>query len=315
MAALLLSRGCPTHSLVAPCRANRSPFWTSFAPRARISKVKIRKAMRALRACAAVATCATLALGAGCSGRRSAAEISVTPIEAAPAEDDRGLCADVADTRVCWIGTGEHPAGCEAAEGGGAICVSERPLPEGPPPTAGWRCYGEGEGRRCADRGLTSGPFLCEAGRCIQRYPRMPDDGEWECIDMDGAVMCRRGVPPAGVVTGPPDTGWICGERVIEERREQVCVDFSPDLPGGASHGWRCRYDHKRRERKICRETDRGAALGVRCESGAQCPDTLICVAGRCVPRAPEPVSCWFDEECGPGRMCHLGTCAGGKGT
>lgn len=242
-------------------------------------------------------------------------EVVVAPISAAPATADRGLCADVADARVCWLGAGESGEGCEAAPGGGSICVRGRPLPKGPPPPAGWRCYGEGPERKCVDRGLGGGPFVCERNRCAQRYPRMPDDGEWECIDMDGVVMCRRGVPPAGVVVGPPDVGWLCGDRVTDEGADRVCVDFSPDMPDGATRGWRCRFDHKRREQRICRESDRYPALGAACEAGSPCPDTLICASGRCMPRPPQPLSCWFDKECGTGRMCHLGTCVGGEGS
>jgi len=240
-------------------------------------------------------------------------EVTVAPAARAPADADRGLCADVADARVCWLRAGESADGCVASPESGAICVRERPLPKGPPPLAGWRCYGDGDDRTCVDRGLGGGPFVCEGRHCTQDFPRMPDDGEWECIDMDGAVMCRRGVPPAGVVTGAPDVGWLCGDRITDEGKERVCVDFSPDLPNGSTRGWRCRYDHKRRERKICRESDRAPGLGAACEAGSPCPDTLICAAGRCVPRAPTKVSCWFDKECGPGNMCQLATCVKGN--
>ncbi len=257
-------------------------------------------------------TWAALVLSTGCPGRRLE-EVPVAPVEAAPAAADRGLCADVADSRVCWLGPGESADGGAPGANGGAICVDKRPLPPGPAPTAGWRCYGHGKERTCVDRGLGGGPFACERNRCIQRYPRMPDDGEWECIDMAGAVMCRRGVPPAGVVTGPPDVGWLCGERVTDEGKERVCVDFSPDLPEGKTRGWRCRYDHKRRERRVCRQSERAPALGSACEAGSPCPESLVCAAGRCVPRSPAKISCWFDKECNPGQKCHLSSCVGGE--
>jgi len=254
-----------------------------------------------------------LVLVAGCPGRRLE-DRSAGAIGASPAKADRGLCADVADARLCWLEKEVDGKGCAAMPGGGAVCVHERPVPKGPRPTAGWRCSGDGKARTCIDRGLGGGPFVCERKRCTQTYPRMPDDGEWECIDMDGTVMCRRGVPAAAVVVGKPDVGWMCGDRITEEGKERVCVDFSPDLPDGATRGWRCRYDHKRRERKICRESDRDPGLLSACDANAPCPDTLACAGARCVPRAPRVVSCWFDKECENGQECHLATCVEGDG-
>ncbi len=139
----------------------------------------------------------------------------------------------------------------------------------------------------------------------------MPDDGEWECIDLDGVTLCRRGVPAAGVIAGPSDPGWVCGERTGGDPGERLCVDYSPDLPGGDTRGWRCRYDHKRGEHRVCTRRDDAPALGRACRGDRGCPATLDCVAGHCVPAAPAP-SCWFDKDCEPGSKCRLGTCAEG---
>ena len=247
---------------------------------------------------------------AGCRGNRSSAPDQLAVNAAAATPSDNGECADVADVRVCWGGEAGAGSECERGEQG-TICVSERVLPARSQPLAGWRCVGTGEERSCSDRRLRAGAFECVGKSCTQRYPRMPDDGEWECIELEGVVMCRRGVKPAGVITGPSDQGWLCGARIGSETGERICVDFSPDLPAGAVRGWRCRYDHKRRERKICRLAPTGPALGAACDSARPCPDRLVCAVGRCLPAAPA-VECWFDKDCAGG-LCRFGTCVGAR--
>ncbi len=244
----------------------------------------------------------------GCRGSRSAEPDSLVVNAAAAVTTDNGECSDVADVRVCWGGVAVVGSECESGDFG-TICVSDRELPTRSQPVAGWRCAGVGADRSCFDRGLRAGRFECVGKTCTQRYPRMPDDGEWECIEMEGVVMCRRGVTPAGVITGPPDSGWFCGLRAGTETGERICVDFSADLPTGAERGWRCRYDHSRRERKICKPAPAGPALGASCDHASPCPDRLVCAVGRCLPAAPA-VQCWFDKDC-EGGECHLGTCAG----
>jgi hypothetical protein len=135
---------------------------------------------------------------------------------------------------------------------------------------------------------------VCAAGSCEQRVPRLPDDGEWECVDLDGVVVCRGGVPAAGVVAGPPDPGWTCGTRrgsggprPASSGPDRICVDLAPELPDGAARGWRCRFTHDHGERRLCR-ADPAAA-----------------------PPAPEPLpppSCWIDPDCGAG-TCRRGSC------
>src|SRR5687767_884679 len=102
------------------------------------------------------------------------------PVGAAPADDPPGKrCAEVAGVRVCW-----PPPGASAA--GAAIVVGPRPVPGWPAPEAGWRCVGRGADRTCEDRALRAGPFVCSGQSCVQAQPRLPDDGEWECVDLDG---------------------------------------------------------------------------------------------------------------------------------
>jgi len=227
-----------------------------------------------------------------CGGERAA---SRAPGEPAPAGKDVGDCADVAQVRVCWPADGSTPR------------VRLRPLPDAPRPSAGWRCHGRGLVRRCEDRARGAGPFVCEQDQCVQRYPRVPDDGEWECIDLKGVAVCRRGVAPAGVVAGPPDRGWRCSARAGASPPERVCVDYSPDLPDDES-SWRCRYEHARGQQRICRRVRKPARLGGVCDAQRSCPRHLSCAAGVCLPHRPD-VSCWFDDDCGDGRVCRLGTC------
>jgi hypothetical protein len=182
------------------------------------------------------------------------------------------------------------------------------------PPTApelGWRCEGGGDKRKCEDRARRGGPFQCSQSgeQCQQRHPRMPDDGEWECIDMDGAVMCHGGEPAAAVVAGLADTGWICGTREKGGPRgpERLCVDLAPDRPRGEADGWKCTYDHTRGEKRQCKRDPAAKRIGGPCAAG--CPEGTACVEDRCLPPRPNP-SCWFDDECEGGAKCRYGTCS-----
>lgn len=205
-----------------------------------------------------------------------------------------GDCADLGDARVCWPDR-QSPT------------LVKRPLPPGPPPAAGWRCQGGGAARACVDRARGGGPFTCEGDRCTQARPRLPDDGEWECVDLDGVVVCRGGAAPAGVVSGPPDPGWSCGDRRTAVA-ERVCVDLAPDLPRGVARGFACSFDRGQSGARTCVKKEGAPAIGAAC--GA-CPRGARCVQGRCLPLRPAP-DCWVDIDCGPGGACLLGTCEGG---
>jgi hypothetical protein len=159
----------------------------------------------------------------------------------------------------------------------------------------------------CVDRRAGGGPFVCVGDECVQRHPRMPDDGEWECVDLHGVVICHGGEPAAAVVDGPPDPGWLCGARAQGARGpERLCVDFAPDLPAGEAAGWRCRYDHQRGEKRICRRDAQARRVGGPCAAG--CPEGATCVENRCLPARPDP-TCWLDSDC-PGGKCRFGTCS-----
>src|SRR5262245_38805296 len=100
--------------------------------------------------------------------------------EVANADPAGERCYDIAARRVCY---GEAPH----------VVPSMR---EAPPPDAMWRC----EDHRCAL--VSRRPFSCDDGACRQRYPRVPDDADWECADVDGLVVCRDRAAPAGMVPG-----------------------------------------------------------------------------------------------------------------
>jgi hypothetical protein len=121
---------------------------------------------------------------------------------AAPADDRGDLCADVGELRVCWDGA--HPQ------------LVTRALPKvASPTTLGFRCVGRGRERTCFDRARDVGAFVCDGSTCTQPHPRLPDDGEWTCIDDGGAVVCAGGEPAAGVAGKGADAAWICGERRV----------------------------------------------------------------------------------------------------
>jgi len=222
---------------------------------------------------------------------------------ASPAADASETCADIAgDVRVCW-GAPQSPK-CDHG-----TCVFARPTPEFAISSLGFRCTGNGANRRCRDRSLDAPPFHCEGNVCTQRHPRMPDDGEWECAAMAGAVICRGGQPPAGVPRGPMDGGFFCGPRKLKHgaSTERICVDFSPDFPNGTGGKLRCSFESENGTTRRC-EPDPGAhAFGDACESSHPCIDGARCAGGRCVPIRPAP-SCWLPADCDHG-TCRFGTC------
>jgi hypothetical protein len=146
-------------------------------------------------------------------------------------------------------------------------------------------------------------PFACTADACVQRHPRLPDDGEWECLDQAGASVCRGGDPPAGVVAGLADGRWICGAR----GGERICVDLLGDFPSGGAEGWRCRYQSSPRPRRICQREPGAHHLGDRCDRRQPCVDGAACREGRCLAPPPRP-SCWLDSDCASG-ACRFGSC------
>jgi len=161
---------------------------------------------------------------------------------------------------------------------------------------------------RAAARPAAGGPWRCEASTCEERQPRQPDDGTWECADLDGAVVCHGGAPPAGVVAGPPDVGWMCGpRRGSAAGTDRVCVDYSPDFPSGDARGWRCAFTHEHGERRVCRRDESAPAIGAPCDDARGCKPGDRCLDRRCVPPRPQP-SCWIDKDCGVAK-CFRGSC------
>jgi hypothetical protein len=97
-----------------------------------------------------------------------------------PARDPEGaVCADVGTLRACW-----------SVSHLGTILVVSRTVPEGASRSPmGWRCWGQGAERACVDRRASAPAFECEGSSCVQRHPRMPDDGEWVCADSAGTTV------------------------------------------------------------------------------------------------------------------------------
>lgn len=244
-----------------------------------------------------------LALAVSCSKHEGPVAVSVRTESPSPAPDSSDACADVGpDLRVCW-GPTDGPK-CSQS-----ICVLARPIPDSPASPLGFRCTSAGRARRCHDRALDAPPFRCDGGVCTQRHPRMPDDGEWECAAVAGAVVCRGGEAPAGVPKGAVDPGFFCGARTTRHAAspERICVDFSPDFPEGRAEKTRCSFAAEGGSTRRC-EADPGAhSLGDVCDAQHPCIDGARCIAGRCVPVRPEP-SCWLPADCDHG-TCRFGTC------
>ena len=194
----------------------------------------------------------------------------------------------------------------------GAACAAPAPPPARCVDVADLRaCYGAGAVTWTvrAESPRRGSPFRCDArAGCEQQHPALPDDGEWECVELAGAVICRGGEAPAGVVAGAPAAGWSCGGPVGNHGR--ICIDYAPDRPDRGR--WTCRFDHRHGVRRICVAVAAGVdppALGARCDPGA-CPRGAICAHGRCVPPAVAPPACWLDADCAGGSACVLATCA-----
>jgi hypothetical protein len=251
-----------------------------------------------------VALAAAVALMLGCQGK--AAPIAGATTYAAPGIADRGLlCTDVGVTRrVCW---GDSLTGPGCSNG---ACVVERPVPAVAPDPDGWRCGGMAKGRVCEPRRRNSGAFRCESGQCVQSRPRMPDDGEWECVEMDGVVFCHFRAAAAGMVDGPVDVGWLCGERRGHKGGERICVDLAPDRPGPEAD-WRCAFEYTGGSvTRRCARSDR-VQVDSACSGAVSCPRGSECVSDHCVPARPMP-ACWLDADCGQDAHCRWGTCAPG---
>jgi hypothetical protein len=154
-------------------------------------------------------------------------------------------------------------------------------------------------------------PFVCEGGACVERHPRLPDDGEWSCSDVGGVAVCVGGDPPAGVPKNIVDPAWNCGPRNLPGAAapsgERVCVDPSPEFPDGRPLGWSCRYVTEGGLARVCRRAASAHEIGDRCSGSQPCLDGMVCRDARC---ALEPgfVFCAFDRDCAS-HACRFGHC------
>jgi hypothetical protein len=162
-----------------------------------------------------------------------------------------------------------------------------------------------------AETGPGRALFACDGDRCVQRYPRLPDDGEWACSDMGGAAVCSGGDPPAGVPFNVSDHAWTCGLRhpstAARGDGERVCVDLAPDFPDGTARGWRCHYATDEGMTRVCARDATVHVIGDPCDARAPCLDGLRCIAGSCTPESASP-SCILDNDCNDG-VCRFGSC------
>lgn len=216
-----------------------------------------------------------------------------------PSRDASTTCADVSELRVCW----------NAGPSRRDVVVSPRPVPGPALSPLGFRCTGDGASRKCTDRSESAGPFLCTGATCEQHHPRLPDDGEWDCADFAGVVVCRSTSSAAGTPPGSMDAGFVCGPRSGRAAAggERLCVDLAPDFPDGSPRRWRCRFAARNGLVRRCDRDDQAHTVTDPCDRMHPCISGLSCAAGRCVPQEPAP-SCWLDADCDHG-SCRFGTC------
>ncbi|HVU00752.1 MAG TPA: hypothetical protein VHE30_03340 [Polyangiaceae bacterium] len=247
-------------------------------------------------------TLAVIALATACAERIPNAPKPVPATSlATPTKDASPHCADVGLVRACWVVPGAP----------GGVTVIDRPVPTPVLSKMGFRCSGNGAERTCSDRALSAEEFACDGPRCSQRHPRLPDDGEWECADVAGAVFCNGGGRAAGIAPGSSDTGFVCNARVVRGKKqpERLCADWSPDYPDGSPTGWRCKFDHVPELVRVCERDANAHVTAERCDVSHPCIEGLRCGGGRCLPPRPEP-SCLLDADCGDG-PCRFGACTG----
>ncbi|HVZ71011.1 MAG TPA: hypothetical protein VHJ20_01440 [Polyangia bacterium] len=143
----------------------------------------------------------------------------------------------------------------------------------------------------------------------MQRPARLPDDGEWTCVDSAGVVVCVGGEPAAGVVAGPPDPAWRCNARVAaahDDLGARICVDGAPDFPDADRARWRCRIENGPSPKRVC-EHATAASIWNPCDRAHPCVDGATCTDAHCVVPSTTP-SCWLDTDC-PSHACRFGTC------
>jgi hypothetical protein len=200
--------------------------------------------------------------------------------------------------RACWTGRGAKD-----------IRTAPRRAPRVRPSPLGLRCHGSGNAVGCFDRSRDATPFRCDGPVCRQHAPRLPDDGEWECADFSGVVVCHGGLRPAGVPPGASEPGFVCAERrgARAAPGERICVDLSPDFPEGKAAGQRCRFETEGALFRVCMADPAARAAGDACDVSHACDADLFCVEGRCLPRRPEP-ACWLDIDCDK-KACRFGSC------
>lgn len=242
--------------------------------------------------------------GSGCRTHAEGDPLAVTRLSAvsAPALDASDACTDVGQFRACW-----------SPKSGEGVWVGARPLPALIVRNAAeYRCTGSGKARRCRLRGDLASRFRCGGGRCVQDLPRLPDDGEWECADLSGAVLCRGGATPAGVVRPGSDPGWFCGTRRGAAAGDRLCLDLDPDYPSSQETGFQCWFEFTQAKLSRVCEPSALPRLGSRCGTEHDCPPETRCFSKVCLPPELTP-DCWGNADCAGGR-CAYGRCVAGAG-
>ncbi len=147
--------------------------------------------------------------------------------------------------------------------------------------------------------------FLAQNGRLRQEHPRLPDTGEWRCAERGGVVWCAGGGAAAGVVSGPPDSGYRCGPRwgrPGKDNAERVCIDQHPDYPG---EGYACAFEQEQAWRGVCRWAEASSGPPLTARAKPACWLDRDCPAGRCDRGA---CGCGAQSDCREGR-CENGVC------
>lgn len=143
-------------------------------------------------------------------------------------------------------------------------------------------------------------------GKHRQEHPRLPDSGEWRCAERDHVVWCAGGEAAAGIVAGPPDASYRCGERWGQNAGERVCIDTRPDYPG---EGYQCRFEQERGVARVCERATAAPGPGLTAGALSACWLDRDCPSGRC---DRGTCSCSAHEQCLRG-TCQSGVCSEGK--
>ena len=154
--------------------------------------------------------------------------------------------------------------------------------------------------------------FTCAADHCEQRHPRMPDAGEWQCMDSAGATICMGGerARPAWRPRPPTHAGSAVRAAAASRARASasICRPTFPMAARADGVAARCTTD---RPRRAC-DRDPGAhTLAETCDARTPVRRRQPLRRRLVRPGTARARVLAATDDCAGGR-CRFGSCLGG---